>query len=418
MSIRSRRIATTALVAVAALGLAGVAHPMSVNAALIAVANPDTLTMKHDRTATVPAPGVLGNDLNVGSATAVLTSDVSHGTLTLRANGGYTYTPNPGYVGTDVFQYKPSGLLTTPTTVTITITNAAPTATNDAYSMSMGGTLSVAAPGVMANDSDADGDAMTATKVTDSGSGSVNLSSNGGFTYSPGGSFTGVRTFTYRVSDGLANSNVATVSITVNPPAPTPTPTPAPTPTPTPAPTPTPTPAPTPTPTPAPTPTPILPLPSISLPPLPSILPTLPPLPVPTRVPGVTPAPTPAPSAEPSRPPDTATPTPGASPPPPTGPGGVTPGATPPGSGSGTGAAGPPFSLGDPGSGPLGNIDLVGLGLIEWAVPSIILGVPGLLVVIAVLAQMSGALLWLPVARRWLGGFGLRRRRQAEARAA
>jgi len=99
----------------------------------------------------------------------------------------------------------------------------------------------------------------------------------------------------------------------------------------------------------------------------------------------------------------------------------VTPGATPPGTGSGTGANPPPFSLGDPSSAaidPLGNIDLVGLGLIDWAVPSIVLGVPGLLVVIAVLAQMSGALLWLPVARRWLGGFGFRRRRQTDARAA
>ena len=73
--------------------------------------------------------------------------------------------------------------------------------------------------------------------------------------------------------------------------------------------------------------------------------------------------------------------------------------------------------MGDPGIGaidPIGAIDLVGLGLFEWAVPSLVLGVPGLLVVIAVLAQASGALLWIPVARRWLGGFGIRRRRSAD----
>jgi hypothetical protein len=133
----------------------------------------------------------------------------------------------------------------------------------------------------------------------------------------------------------------------------------------------------------------------------------------------VTPAATATPSAEPSRSADASQPPEAtSSPPPSTGPAGVTPGATPPGTGSGSGAAGSRFSVGS-GSGaidPLGGIDLVGLGLIDWAVPSIILGVPGLLVVIAVLAQMSGALLWLPVARRWLGGFGIRRRRQTDAR--
>jgi hypothetical protein len=390
------------------------------SAGALVTAHDDSYTVAQDHVLSVASPGVLGNDDGL-ALTAYRLTNPANGTVTVNTNGSFTYTPTPGYHGSDSFKYEARvlsllGIVLDRDSATVTIkVNAAPTAVNDSYTATAGVTLSVGAPGVMSNDGDADGDPLTATKVTDSGSGSVNLSSNGSFTYSPGGSFTGVRTFTYRVSDGIANSNVATVSITVNPPAPTPTPTP----TPTPAPTPTPTPAPTPTPTPAPTP--ILPLPSITLPPLPSILPTLPPVPVPTRLPTATPAPTPPPSAEPSRSPDLEGPTPGPSSPPSTGPGVVTPGATPPGTGSGTGAAGPPFSVGDPGSAaidPLGNIDLVGLGLIEWAVPSVILGVPGLLVVIAVLAQMSGALLWLPVARRWLGGFGLRRRRQADARGA
>jgi Big-like domain-containing protein len=410
--IRARRRSfgvTYAAAAFAAVAILATILAPTAGAALLVTANDDTYTVRHDHVLTVAAPGVLANDTGLGLFAAKLTNP-AHGTATVASNGGLTYQPTAGYVGTDSFTYEAQvldllGIVAgrDAATVTITVTNAAPTATNDSYSMSMGGSLSVPPPGVIANDSDADGDAMTATKVSDSGSGSVNLSSNGSFTYSPGGSFTGVRTFTYRVSDGIANSNVATVSITVNPPAPTPTPTP------------------TPTPAPTPTPTPTLPLPSITLPPLPSIIPTLPPLPVPTLLPTATPAPTPPPSAEPLRSPDAGGPTPGASSPPSTGPGGITPGATPPGSGSGSGAAGPPFGVGDPGSAaidPLGGIDLVGLGLIDWAVPSVILGVPGLLVVIAVLAQMSGALLWLPVARRWLGGFGLRRRRQTDARGA
>ena len=70
-----------------------------------------------------------------------------------------------------------------------------------------------------------------------------------------------------------------------------------------------------------------------------------------------------------------------------------------------------------PGFGPidgLGGIDLVGFdAMLEWAVPALVLGIPGLLLLIAVLGQAAAGLLWLPFARRWLGGFGFRRRRRS-----
>jgi Bacterial Ig domain len=58
-------------------------------------------------TVTQNAPGVLGNDTDVDSVTltAVLDQDVSHGTLTLNPDGGFSYTPEPGYTGPDSFQY-------------------------------------------------------------------------------------------------------------------------------------------------------------------------------------------------------------------------------------------------------------------------------------------------------------------------
>jgi len=63
----------------------------------------------------------------------------------------------------------------------------------------------------------------------------------------------------------------------------------------------------------------------------------------------------------------------------------------------------------------LGDVGIVGIsGLVVWAVPALVLTVPGLLLLLAVIAQAAGALLWLPVARRWLGGFGIRRRRGAD----
>jgi Bacterial Ig domain len=58
----------------------------------------------------VSAPGVLGNDNSNGGGamTAVLGSTTPSGVLSLNANGGFTYTPNPGFTGTDTFTYQAS----------------------------------------------------------------------------------------------------------------------------------------------------------------------------------------------------------------------------------------------------------------------------------------------------------------------
>ncbi|HYU49481.1 MAG TPA: Ig-like domain-containing protein [Candidatus Limnocylindria bacterium] len=405
---------------------------------------PDSYTMKHDRTLTVAPPGVLGNDLNLlGGTTAVLTSNPTHGTVNLRSDGGFTYVPNAGYVGTDTFRYRPSGLLSTSTTVTITITNAAPIAVNNSYTATTGFQLTVAAPGVLGNDSDADGDALTAQLVDGSGNGSLSVSPNGGFTFTSGGSFTGIRTFTYRVTDGIAWSNTATVSINVQAPAPTATPTPTPKPAPTPSPTPAPTPAPTPSPTPAPTPAPTPPPTSTPGPTAtpsrtatPTATPSAGPTAAPTASPGTTPAPTgtagpggtanPSGSPQPPGPGGSTAPSgapPGGSPQPssvPIGPGSIT---VPP-TGGGTVGGGTPggASLSVPDIAIDEGITIGDLGLtfqispFAWLVPSFFLGLPGLLLILIVLAQMGTGATFLVLTRRSLGDFGFwRRRRRDEA---
>ena len=76
--------------------------------------------------------------------------------------------------------------------------------------------LSVAAPGVLANDADTgDGDLLTATLVHDAADGSVNLKPDGSFTYTPADGFSGTDTFTYKADDGMDYSAPATVSVTV-----------------------------------------------------------------------------------------------------------------------------------------------------------------------------------------------------------
>ena len=87
--------------------------------------------------------------------------------------------------------------------------NQAPTAVNDAYSTAQDTPLSVAAPGVLGNDSDADSDPITVadprTNAPTSQGGSVTLNSNGSFSYTLASGFSGTDTFTYTATDGTGH---------------------------------------------------------------------------------------------------------------------------------------------------------------------------------------------------------------------
>jgi hypothetical protein len=97
-----------------------------------------------------------------------------------------------------------------------------PTAANDSYIAVMNTPLSVSAPGVLANDTDIDGNPITAVLVSQPGHGIVVLNPDGSFTYTPAQGYLGADSFTYKDTDGTLESNVATVSLTVilvyNPP--------------------------------------------------------------------------------------------------------------------------------------------------------------------------------------------------------
>jgi VCBS repeat-containing protein len=183
----------------------------------------DSYATDEDTALTVAAPGLLGNDTDVdGDAlSAILVSGPAHGTLTLNGNGSFTYTPAANYNGTDTFTYKASdgSLDSAVATVTLTVrpVNDAPVARDDAYTLAEDSTLTVAAPGVLGNDTDADGDALSAILVAGPAHGTVVLNGNGSLTYTPLANYNGPDSFTYRASDGSLNSGVATVSINVTP---------------------------------------------------------------------------------------------------------------------------------------------------------------------------------------------------------
>ena len=160
----------------------------------------DTYSVRQSATLTVAAPGVLANDTTeMGGLTAQLVAGPAHGTLSLSTNGGFTYLPVTGYTGTDTFTYQAQDGSSTSSVATVTITvtpDHAPNATNDSYTLMANTTLTVPAPGLLANDSDPDGDSLTAVLVSGPSQGTLNLNPNGGFTYVPAGNYIGSDSFT------------------------------------------------------------------------------------------------------------------------------------------------------------------------------------------------------------------------------
>jgi hypothetical protein len=182
----------------------------------------DTYTIGEDTALVVPGPGVLGNDGDPDGDTlsAVLVSEPSHSAgFELRGDGSFTYTPAANYHGPDSFTYKATDGTTDSNAATVSITvstiNDPPAAAADAYTTAEDTALTVAAPGVLGNDSDPDGGALSAVLVSGPAHGTLVLRANGSFTYTPAANYHGPDSFTYKANDGTTDSNAATVSITV-----------------------------------------------------------------------------------------------------------------------------------------------------------------------------------------------------------
>ncbi len=201
--------------------------PESINAVPIAIN--DTYSIEQNGVLDVSATaGLLANDLDSDGdvLTANLVDQVTHGVVSISADGGFQYTPETDFAGTDTFTYRANDGQADSSVATVTINvqppddgiNQAPVAEDDEYSVMQGGTFSTgAAHGVLANDTDVDGDVLTATLVDSTTHGTVNLNADGSFTYAPESGYSGADAFTYQASDAQVSSNIGTVQIDVTP---------------------------------------------------------------------------------------------------------------------------------------------------------------------------------------------------------
>ncbi len=188
------------------------------------VARDDTFTIAEDTPLIKgPGDGVTANDFDAeqNPLTVSLISPPSHGTLTLAADGAFSYTPDDNFFGSDQFSYQldDGEDLSNVATARITINsvNDAPVAHDDTYFTLVGQPLMISsAAGLLRNDSDIENDPLSAERVTAPQNGSLTLNADGSLTYQPQAGFTGVDSFQYRARDGQSASTAATVRIAIN----------------------------------------------------------------------------------------------------------------------------------------------------------------------------------------------------------
>jgi len=210
----------------ATVTIGGVAAPTASN---------DSYSTNEDQPLTVGAAGVLTNDIGVGPLTAVLgtTPPASQGTVSLSANGGFTFNPAADFNGTTSFTYRAqnAGGLSAPATVTITVNsvNDAPTfnliashtSNEDAGAQSVANALTARSAGP-ANES---GQTLTLTVTNDNNAlftSQPAIDASGTLTYTAAANTSGSAIVTVKLQDngGTANGGVdqttKTLTITVD----------------------------------------------------------------------------------------------------------------------------------------------------------------------------------------------------------
>ncbi|EWH10755.1 hypothetical protein DS2_06881 [Catenovulum agarivorans DS-2] len=145
-------------------------------------------------------------------------SQPNHGSLILDEAGQFSYQPSADFNGTDTFTYQITQADTTAqaaVSITITAVNDTPRLQADSYSVNKGELLNILAPGVLGNDSDADGESLTASLLTPPAQGELTLNSDGSFSYQANEAFVGNLSFVYVATDTAGSSEQQSVSLEV-----------------------------------------------------------------------------------------------------------------------------------------------------------------------------------------------------------
>jgi len=187
---------------------------ITVNAIPVATSASVTTTEDHDASGTLQ-----GSDLDGDSLSYSIVTPPQHGAVTLEGGNGpaYSYSPDDNYHGTDSFSYRVHDGAADSNTATISLTidsiNDVPLAFDSSDTTDEDSDASGTLQG-----SDIDGDSLSYSIVTPPQYGAVTLEGGNGpaYSYSPDDNYHGTDSFSYRGHDGAADSNTATISLTIN----------------------------------------------------------------------------------------------------------------------------------------------------------------------------------------------------------
>ena len=184
------------------------------------VARADSYSVVQDKTRTVSRPGVLRNDSKKRPLVARFVLGVEYGELSLGKGGGFTYNPDENFRGVDYFKYHacerahPSRC-SKAVVVKLTVSGDAPVANNDAFDAKKNHRKVIRAPGVLKNDTDANGDELRVISYTQPRRGGVVVGNGGYVRFTPDKNFTGNTSFTYYIGDGTDLRDSAVVTFRV-----------------------------------------------------------------------------------------------------------------------------------------------------------------------------------------------------------
>ncbi len=186
------------------------------------VAGYDSLATAIGTALTIDADDLLHNDFdNEGDPlTVIVTQAPQDGELIDNGDGTYTYTPDDGFVGTDMFEYVVADAAgqSAPAVVSINVgipPNIAPEGSGDFLTLRNDVPRIITPADLLANDTDADGDLLTPYIVSGPDHGTLEYNEGGGFTYTADPGFTGPDAFYYAAYDGLADSTPTLVTLQV-----------------------------------------------------------------------------------------------------------------------------------------------------------------------------------------------------------
>lgn len=171
-----------------------------------------TRFLNEDTPATI---ALQGSDIDGDPLTFAVADGPHHGSVTISASTA-TYTPDRDYNGSDSFTYTAfDGTATSaPATISLFVSpvNDAPVAIDGSVT-----TVEETPVNLTLQATDVEGQPLTYSIVSQPSDGTLSSGSGPNRTYTPARNATGVRSFTFRASDGVATGNIATFTITITP---------------------------------------------------------------------------------------------------------------------------------------------------------------------------------------------------------